>query len=163
MIEATINIYLMGVIINKINKIIKKLVITTLLFPIGLLGLLCLRILISSISLLFETLTNVQFEVTIKEAFRIIKKLTLSFLLLTTMSIALTLFGLMVMKQYKALVVGILSMIVILGAMYLMFNLIKLIGKTISKSILSILLLIVAVTLISVAIGVLVLVAMLAD
>lgn len=79
------------------------------------------------------------------------------------MSIALTLFGLMVMTQYKALVVGILSMIVILGAMYLMFNLIRLIGKTISKSILSILLLITAITLISVAIGALVLVAMLAD
>jgi hypothetical protein len=47
------------------------------------------------------------------------------------MSIALTLFGLLIMKQYKALVVGILSMVVILGAMYLMFNLIKLIGKTI--------------------------------
>lgn len=61
MIEATINMYLMGVIINKINNIIKKLVITVLLFPIGLLGLLCLRILISSISLLFETLTNVKF------------------------------------------------------------------------------------------------------
>lgn len=163
MIESTINIYLMGVIINKINKIIKKLVITVLLFPIGLLGLLCLRILISSISLLLETLTNVKFQITILQAFRIIKKLTLSFLLLTTMSIALTLFGLMVMTQYKALVVGILSMIVILGAMYLMFKLIKLIGKTIQKSILSILLLIVAVTLISVAIGALVLVAMLAD
>jgi hypothetical protein len=51
----------MGVIINKINKIIKKLVITVLLFPIGLLGLLCLRILINSMSLLFETLTNVKF------------------------------------------------------------------------------------------------------
>jgi hypothetical protein len=79
------------------------------------------------------------------------------------MSIVLTLFGLLIMKQYKSLVVGILSMIVILGAMYLMFKLIKLIGKTISKSILSILLLIVAITLISVAIGVLVLVTMLAD
>jgi hypothetical protein len=54
-------------------------------------------------------------------------------------------------------------MLVILGAMYLMFKLIKIIGKTISKSILSILLLIVAITLISVAIGVLVLVTMLAD
>lgn len=52
------------------------------------------------------------------------------------MSIALTLFGLLVLKQYKALVVGILSMIVILGAIYLMFRLIKLIGKIISESIL---------------------------
>lgn len=79
------------------------------------------------------------------------------------MSIALTLFGLMVMKQYKALVVGILSMIVILGAMYLMFKLIRLIGKIISKSILSILLLIVAITMISVAIGLFLLVAAVAD
>lgn len=64
-------------------------------------------------------------------AYNVIVKLTLSFLLLTTMSIALTLFGLMVMKQYKALVVGILSMLIILGAMWLMFKLIKSIGKLI--------------------------------
>jgi NADH:ubiquinone oxidoreductase subunit K len=51
----------MGVIINKINKILKKLVVTILLFPIGLLGLICMRILISSLSLLLETLTNVKF------------------------------------------------------------------------------------------------------
>lgn len=163
MMQATINIYLMGAIINRINKIVKKLVVTILLFPIGMLGLMCMRILISSISLLFKALTNIKFQITLYMAYNVIKKLTLSFLLLTTMSIVLTLFGLMVMKQYKALAVGILSMIVILGAMYLMFKLIKLIGKTISKSILSILLLIVAITLISVAIGVLVLVTMLAD
>jgi hypothetical protein len=61
MIDATINIYLMGVIINKINKIVKKLVVTILLFPIGMLGLMCMRILISSISLLFKALTNIKF------------------------------------------------------------------------------------------------------
>jgi hypothetical protein len=47
------------------------------------------------------------------------------------MSVLLALFGLLVLVQYKAIVVGILSMIVILGAMYLMFRLIKLIGKII--------------------------------
>lgn len=51
----------MGAIINRINKIVKKLVITILLFPIGMLGLLCMRILISSISVLFKVLTNTKF------------------------------------------------------------------------------------------------------
>lgn len=61
MIDAIVNIYLMGVIINDINKISKKLILTVLLFPIAILGLLCLRILIDSISLLFKTFTNIEF------------------------------------------------------------------------------------------------------
>ena len=163
MMQATINIYLMGAIINRINKIVKKLVITILLFPIGMLGLLCMRILISSISVLFKVLTNTKFQITLYMAYNVIVKLTLSFLLLTTMSIALTLFGLMVMKQYKALVVGILSMLIILGAMWLMFKLIKSIGKLIQQSILSILLMILAITMVSIAIGIFVLVASMAE